>query len=156
MNVKQQTGADSQPNQATLLGILRDARERLETFQKRQDERVAIVGLAGRFPGADDIDGFWQLLADGGSGLTAVTDADLESAGVDSQLAGQPDYVRVWGGFSDPTAFDAGFFGYAPREAQSPTRSNGCFWNAPGTRWNMPVTEARKAGAARAFMSAVR
>lgn len=134
MNVKQQTGADSQPNQATLLGILRDARERLETFQKRQDERVAIIGLAGRFPGADDIDGFWQLLADGGSGLTAVTDADLESAGVDSQLAGQPDYVRVWGGFSDPTAFDAGFFGYAPREAQLLDPQQRvfleCAWNA--------------------------
>ncbi|AAK89729.1 polyketide synthase [Agrobacterium tumefaciens] len=134
MNVKQQAGAGSQPDQATLLGILRDARERLEIFQTRQDERVAIIGLAGRFPGADDIDAFWQLLADGGSGLTAVTDADLESAGVDPQLAGQPDYVRVWGGFSDPTAFDAGFFGYAPREAQLLDPQQRvfleCAWNA--------------------------
>lgn len=134
MNVKQQAGAGSQPDQATLLGILRDARERLEIFQKRHDERVAIIGLAGRFPGADDIDGFWQLLADGGSGLTTVTDADLESAGVDPQLSGQPDYVRVWGGFSDPTAFDAGFFGYAPREAQLLDPQQRvfleCAWNA--------------------------
>lgn len=134
MNVKPQAGAGSQPDQATLLGILRDARERLEIFQKRHDERVAIIGLAGRFPGADDIDGFWQLLADGGSGLTAVTDADLESAGVDPQLSGQPDYVRVWGGFSDPTAFDAGFFGYAPREAQLLDPQQRvfleCAWNA--------------------------
>ncbi|MCZ7486919.1 polyketide synthase [Rhizobium rhizogenes] len=134
MNVKQQAGAGSQPDQATLLGILRDARERLEIFQKRHDERVAIIGLAGRFPGADDIDGFWQLLAGGGSGLTAVTDADLESAGIDPQLSGQPDYVRVWGGFSDPTAFDAGFFGYAPREAQLLDPQQRvfleCAWNA--------------------------
>ncbi|WCK04444.1 type I polyketide synthase [Agrobacterium tumefaciens] len=134
MNVKQQAGAGSQPDQATLLGILRDARERLEIFQKRHDERVAIIGLAGRFPGADDIDGFWQLLANGGSGLTTVTDADLESAGIDPQLAGQPDYVRVWGGFSDPTAFDAGFFGYAPREAQLLDPQQRvfleCAWNA--------------------------
>ncbi|MDO3444369.1 type I polyketide synthase [Agrobacterium sp. V1] len=134
MNVKQQAGAGSQPDQATLLGILRDARERLEIFQKRHDERVAIIGLAGRFPGADDIDGFWQLLAGGGSGLTAVTDADLESAGIDPQLSGQSDYVRVWGGFSDPTAFDAGFFGYAPREAQLLDPQQRvfleCAWNA--------------------------
>lgn len=88
MNVKQQAGAGSQPDQATLLGILRDARERLEIFQTRQDERVAIIGLAGRFPGADDIDVFWQLLADGGSGLTAVTDADLESACCRSAIVG--------------------------------------------------------------------
>ncbi|WP_137130038.1 type I polyketide synthase [Rhizobium sp. FY34] len=134
MNVNQQAGVGSQPDQAALFAILRDARQRLETFQKRQDERVAIIGLAGRFPGADDIDGLWRLLADGGSGLTAVTDADLESAGVDPQLSGQPDYVRVWGGFSDPTAFDAGFFGYAPREAQLLDPQQRvfleCAWNA--------------------------
>ncbi|MFS8124083.1 beta-ketoacyl synthase N-terminal-like domain-containing protein [Rhizobium sp. BR 250] len=134
MNVKQQAGAGSQPDQATLLGILRDARERLEIFQKRHDERVAIIGLSGRFPGADDIDGFWRLLAEGGTGLKPVTDADLESAGVDPRLSGQPDYVRVWGGFSDPTAFDAGFFGYAPREAQLLDPQQRvfleCAWNA--------------------------
>lgn len=134
MNVKQPAGLGSQPDQATMLGILRDARERLEVFQKHHDERVAIIGLAGRFPGADDIDELWQLLASGRSGLTAVTDADLESAGVDPQLAEQPNYVRIWGGFSDPTAFDAAFFGYSPREAQLLDPQQRvfleCAWNA--------------------------
>lgn len=93
-----------------------------ETFDRgtraaAQEERIAIVGLAGRFPGANDIDAFWQLLHDGRSGLRTVDDAELTRAGVDPATSARPDYVRVWGGFDDPTGFDAGFFGYAPREA---------------------------------------
>jgi phthiocerol/phenolphthiocerol synthesis type-I polyketide synthase E len=105
-------------DQDAMFAILRDARRRLEKFQAERDERVAIVGLAGRFPGADDIDAFWGLLRSGESGLRAVNDAELEQAGVDAEVSSRPDYVRVWGGFDDPTGFDAGFFGYSPRDAE--------------------------------------
>ncbi|WP_246200341.1 type I polyketide synthase [Shinella kummerowiae] len=105
-------------DQDAMFAILRDARQRLEKFQAERDERVAIVGLAGRFPGADDVDAFWRLLRAGESGLRSVDDAELEQAGVDAEVSSRPDYVRVWGGFDDPTGFDAGFFGYSPRDAE--------------------------------------
>lgn len=102
----------------SMFAILRDARQRLEKFQNERDERVAIVGMSGRFPGADDIDSFWKLLQAGETGLRAVDDAELQRAGVDPEVSTRPDYVRVWGGFGDPTGFDAGFFGYSPRDAE--------------------------------------
>lgn len=105
-------------DQDAMFAILRDARQRLEKFQAERDERVAIVGLAGRFPGADNVDAFWRLLRSGESGLRAVNDAELAQAGVDPEVCSRPDYVRVWGGFDDPTGFDAGFFGYSPRDAE--------------------------------------
>lgn len=105
-------------DQDAMFAILRDARQRLEKFQAERDERVAIVGLAGRFPGADNVDAFWRLLRSGQSGLRPVGDAELEQAGIDAEVSSRPDYVRVWGGFDDPTGFDAGFFGYSPRDAE--------------------------------------
>ncbi len=105
-------------DQDQILAVLKETRARLEAVRKEKDERVAIVGMAGRFPGADDIDRFWHLLEEGRSGLRPVTDEELEEAGIDAGTAAGPDYVRVWGGFDDPTAFDAGFFGYSPRDAE--------------------------------------
>lgn len=104
--------------QDQILSILKDARARLEAVQREKDERIAIVGMAGRFPGADDLDAFWRLLDEGRSGLRLVTDEELQDAGVDPKIAARPDYVRVWGGFNDPMGFDAGFFGYSPRDAE--------------------------------------
>ncbi|MUZ63130.1 type I polyketide synthase [Agrobacterium vitis] len=104
--------------QDEILSILKDARARLEAAQREKDERVAIVGMAGRFPGADNLDAFWGLLKQGQSGLRPITDHELQEAGVDPKMAARSDYVRVWGGFDDPTAFDAGFFGYSPRDAE--------------------------------------
>ncbi|NKN37350.1 acyltransferase domain-containing protein [Agrobacterium sp. a22-2] len=113
-----ETPAQDIIDQDQIFEILKEARLRLEAGQREKDERVAIVGMAGRFPGADDIDQFWRLLEQGRSGLRPVTDRELEEAGVDPETAARPDYVRVWGGFDDPTAFDAGFFGYSPRDAE--------------------------------------
>ncbi len=75
---------------------------------------VAIVGMAGRFPGAADIDAFWQLLIGGQDAIREVpadrwTPADI----VDPTHA-----IPSVGGFLDGIdLFDAGFFGVSPREA---------------------------------------
>ena len=116
MPSKKQTKIEADVVEAEpVLAILQDARRRLEEYRRREDERVAIVGMAGRFPGADDVEAFWRMLDDGRIGLRRLSPEELSEAGA---LVEDEDYVPVWGGFEDPTGFDAGFFGYSPREAE--------------------------------------
>ncbi|MCF1495771.1 acyltransferase domain-containing protein [Agrobacterium vitis] len=121
-------------DQAAMLAALRGARKRIEELQRERHERVAIVGMAGRFPGADDIDAFWRLLDAGATGLRQVSDEELREAGIGAEEAARPDYVRAWGGFNDPTGFDAEFFGYSPRDAELLDPQQRvfleCSWNA--------------------------
>lgn len=97
-----------------ILEALTKARTQLERLKKPADQRIAIVGMAGRFPGAESVDEFWELLREGKSGIRDLTEDELE--GLDLDL--EEDYVKRYASFAEPTAFDADFFGYAPREAE--------------------------------------
>lgn len=79
---------------------------------------VAIVGLAGRFPGADDLDAFWRNIAGGVEALTVFSDADLDAANVPAALRDRASYVRSGTTLDEAELFDAAFFGVSPREAQ--------------------------------------
>jgi acyl transferase domain-containing protein/surfactin synthase thioesterase subunit len=79
---------------------------------------IAIVGMAGRFPGAANIAAFWDLLRDGKEGLTFFTEQQLREAGVEERLLANPNYVRVGGALQDYDRFDAGFFGIGRAEAE--------------------------------------
>jgi acyl transferase domain-containing protein len=79
---------------------------------------IAIVGLAGRFPGARDVDEFWHNLRDGVESITFFTDQELESMGVDRASLRDPQYVKAASVIADQDAFDAAFFGINHREAQ--------------------------------------
>lgn len=79
---------------------------------------VAIIGLAGRFPDADDLDVFWRNIAAGVESLTTFSDADLDAADVPAALRANPNYVRRGTAFDQAEYFDASFFGISPREAQ--------------------------------------
>ncbi|MBO7942192.1 hypothetical protein JTP77_040790, partial [Streptomyces sp. S9] len=82
---------------------------------------VAIVGVAFRFPGANDSDGFWQNLAARKSSVTEVPPArwDWRPLWGDPKLEIDKTFSK-WGGFIDQVdAFDHEFFGLAPREAAS-------------------------------------
>lgn len=78
---------------------------------------IAIVGMAGRFPGANNIDDFWRNLCNGVESITELTDQQLQDAGVAPELHQQPRYVRRKGTLDGVECFDAPFFGYPPREA---------------------------------------
>lgn len=80
---------------------------------------VAIVGMAGRFPGAPDVDAFSRNLRDGVESIVPVTAADLVSCGTDPSVLKQPGYVAAAAPIDDIDMFDAAFFGYSPREAES-------------------------------------
>ncbi|GMT96633.1 type I polyketide synthase [Corallococcus caeni] len=82
------------------------------------EERIAIVGLAGRFPGAKTLEGFWEMLRRGGDARRVPTDAELDDAGVPQALRAHPQWVRSSYVLEGATEFDAGLFGYSPREAE--------------------------------------
>ena len=79
---------------------------------------VAIIGLAGRFPGAADLDGFWRNIVNGVECLDVPTDADLDRAGVTSDIRSKPNFVRRSTALDGTANFDANFFGMSPRDAQ--------------------------------------
>ncbi len=85
--------------------------------QKAAVEGYAIVGMACRFPGAEDVEGFWRLLTEGREAIRTLDEAELRAAGVPEALLADPHYVRAAAAPEGIELFDAGFFGYSPAEA---------------------------------------
>jgi acyl transferase domain-containing protein/acyl carrier protein len=79
---------------------------------------VAVIGMAGRFPGAGNIDEFWDNLKNGVESIAFFSDRELEEAGIDEQSVKGPHYVKANGVLADIEYFDAGFFGFTPKEAE--------------------------------------
>jgi acyl transferase domain-containing protein/acyl carrier protein len=81
-------------------------------------EGIAIIGLAGRFPGAKNITEFWQNLCDGVEAISQFSDEELIAAGVDPSLVNNSNYVKAGAVLEDIDLFDANFFGFNPKEAE--------------------------------------
>lgn len=79
--------------------------------------KIAIIGRSGRFSSAPKIRDFWQMLVEGRSGETRLSDADLLAAGVSRKTLADPSYVKIAHIMPDLECFDAGFFGFSPKEA---------------------------------------
>ncbi|MFJ4849313.1 SDR family NAD(P)-dependent oxidoreductase [Streptomyces sp. NPDC088733] len=89
------------------------------TPEREPAEPVAVIGMAGRFAGADTVDELWALLRDGTDAITEIP-ADRYDVGphYDPTPRTPGRTVSRWGGFvGQVTDFDAGFFGITPREA---------------------------------------
>ena len=85
---------------------------------KHPEKGIAIVGLAGRFPGASTVKDFWRNLTEGVESIRFASDAELAAAGVDPALISHPDYVAASSTLHEPDFFDAAFFGFSAREAE--------------------------------------
>jgi len=82
-------------------------------------DALAIVGMAGRFPGAPDLETLWRNLRDGVESIRHFTPEELLADGVPAELVHHPDYVPAAGLLEDSTHFDAEFFGMNPRQAET-------------------------------------
>ncbi|MEP7311016.1 MAG: amino acid adenylation domain-containing protein [Pseudomonadota bacterium] len=80
-------------------------------------EPIAIIGMAGRFPGAADVDEFWDNLCAGRESIRFFRPDELDSS-IPAALRADPAYVAARGVLEDAALFDAGFFGMSPLEAQ--------------------------------------
>src|SRR5581483_5434111 len=83
------------------------------------DSALAIIGMAGRFPGARDVQAFWRNIARGVVSIRPFGDEELLQAGVDPELLAESNYVKVGTILEGVDQFDASFFGYTPREAET-------------------------------------
>ena len=94
--------------------------ESVESFEQNAalGTEVAVIGMAGRFPGADTLDEFWEMIAAAREGITTFGDAELRAAGIPQALLDDPSFVKRLGVLRDVEGFDAAFFGYSPREAE--------------------------------------
>jgi acyl transferase domain-containing protein/thioesterase domain-containing protein len=78
---------------------------------------IAIVGMAGRFPGARNAVEFWQNLRDGVESIRDRSGTELIAAGATAADLANPDYVKRAALLDDVPMFDASFFGFSPRDA---------------------------------------
>ncbi len=78
---------------------------------------IAIIGMVGKFPGADHIDQLWQNLCDGVESIAHFVDEDLDPS-IDPQLSKYPNYVKARGIMAGAEDLDAAFFEINPREAE--------------------------------------
>lgn len=79
---------------------------------------IAIIGMAGRFPGAPDVNAFWQNLCEGAELVRFLTPEELLSAGVESSRLHDPEFVKASSFLDNIEWFDAPFFNISPREAE--------------------------------------
>jgi amino acid adenylation domain-containing protein len=80
-------------------------------------EEIAVIGMAGRFPGANNIDEFWENLKKGVESISFFSRDEMIEAGISSELAGDPNYVKAKGTLENIEFFDAAFFNFNPNEA---------------------------------------
>ncbi|MGW4231183.1 amino acid adenylation domain-containing protein [Streptomyces sp. NPDC004980] len=117
-----QTVLFEHPTAAALTAHLCAARELPAQADRNRgedaDRRVAVIGMALRFPGADTPEGFWRNLRDGVDCLTVFDQDQLAAAGLTPEQAKAPDRVPVAGVLDKVLDFDSDFFALSPKEAR--------------------------------------
>lgn len=78
---------------------------------------IAIIGMAGRFPAAKNIQEYWENLVDGKETISFFSDEELMEAGISRGSLAHPNYVKANGLLEDIEYFDSSFFGYTDAEA---------------------------------------
>ncbi len=82
-------------------------------------QAIAIIGMAGRFPGANTVDEFWRNLVTGVDSTSFFTDEELAASGLNvAEIRANRNYVAARGVIDKADWFDAGFFSIGAKEAE--------------------------------------
>lgn len=79
---------------------------------------IAIIGMSGRFPLANNVEEFWENLCEGKEAISIFSKESLKEAGISEELIENPPYVRARGILADVEWFDADFFSMNAKEAK--------------------------------------
>ena len=83
------------------------------------DNAIAVVGMAGRFPGANSVAEFWDNLQLGKESIVTLSEHELAAAGIGEKVLSNPAYVRRAPLIDGVDEFDAEFFGFPPQAART-------------------------------------
>lgn len=107
----------------TIQGLTEHLQAQTKSTKVEAEERheaasgdIAIVGMAGRFPGAANVDAFWENLIAGRETISHFTEEELDYA--NDPKSGNDSYVRARGIVEGSDLFDAKHFGIPPRDAE--------------------------------------
>src|SRR3990167_7800901 len=103
-----------------MLQALNAAQIKLDAVKKAKEEPIAIIGMSCRFPGAKNLNAFWELLS---NGVDAISDVPANRWDIDAYYDENPDadgkmYSRYGGFIDNVDQFDAQFFDISPKEAK--------------------------------------
>lgn len=82
-----------------------------------QRHGIAVVGMACRLPGSEDVESYWNGLLEGREGIRPVSDTELTAVGVAPSLVAHPRYRKFAATLEGIDLFDAGTFGFSRAEA---------------------------------------
>ena len=85
--------------------------------QQARTDPIAIIGMSGRFPGANDVDQLWTNLANGVESIAILTQEEMRAAGIPEAFSKLPGYVNASPVLDGVDQFDAQFFGFSARDA---------------------------------------
>jgi phthiocerol/phenolphthiocerol synthesis type-I polyketide synthase E len=95
---------------------------------------IAVVGMAGRFPGADSVSAYWNNLRRGEESIVTLSDDELSAAGVGEKALANHAYVKRAALMDGIDEFDAEFFGFTPQAARTMDPQHRlflqCVWHA--------------------------
>jgi amino acid adenylation domain-containing protein len=77
---------------------------------------IAIIGMSGRFPGAENVEQLWQNLLAKKNSISTWSAEEIDPS-IPAELRNDPDYVKARGVIADADKFDHGFFGVNPKVA---------------------------------------
>lgn len=80
-------------------------------------EPIAIIGMAGKFPGASTVEELWEVLKTGKETTTFFKEEELDSS-IPAELKNDPQYVKARGIIEGADLFDPSFFGISPKMAE--------------------------------------
>jgi polyketide synthase PksM len=117
---------------------------------EKQHADIAIIGMAGRFPGSASTHEFWTNLCAGRSGIAALSTEELLAHGVSAEALADPNYVKVAPLLADHDCFDAEFFWVPPRDAEIMDPQHRllleCAWSAMEDAGYPPDTQPDRVG----------
>ena len=114
----QNLAREKAPSPITSVSSLRHRRRRFRS-PAQYSGKIAIIGMSGRFPGASNLNEFWQNIQAGTDSLRAFTKAELAAQGLPPDVYNNPKWVPAGQVLDDADKFDAAFWDISPREAKT-------------------------------------
>ncbi len=119
-------------------------------MSKKTGLEIAVIGVAGRFPEAENVSQYWENLIAGKNSIRTFTPEEAQEEGEDISVVNAPNYVRANAYVDGKEFFDSGLFGYLPDEAELMDPQvrwyHECCWEALETAGYNPVNTAIKTG----------